>query len=135
MTTSEVEPTRKVEVDKDGYRFVELGDLESDWKHMREMIERRDTLDAAIARVRAFFEKKMAEADADGFMINGVRRVSYKKDATFPSAKFIEECPAIAAAYMTTKEVLDVAALKQHRPQDYANWRGRSFKSIQNPSA
>lgn len=124
-----------ITVDDDGNRFVELGHLDLAWNSYLKLLKQRAELDAAIERARTFFEGRMSRAEADGMTINGVKVVTYKQDATFPAARYAKENPGIAAAYMTTREVLDVAALKLHRPQDYNNWRGRSFKLVQSRGA
>lgn len=124
-----------VTVDEDGAKFVELGHQVVAWEAYLGLLKQRAEIDAAIDRARSFFERHMTAANADGMTINGVKAVTYKQDATFPAAKFAAENPGIAAAYMTTKAVLDVAALRKHRPQDYNNWRGRSFKIVQSRGA
>lgn len=128
--TTETVGNYTVAVDDDGTKFVELGHQTVAWEAYLGLLKQRDEIEAAIERARSFFEKHMTEAKVDGMMINGVKVVTYKQDATFPAAKFARENPGIAAAFMTTKEVLDVAALRQHRPQDYHNWRGRTFKIV-----
>lgn len=130
MTATTEATNYTVTVDKDGNKFVELGHLESPWTSYLNLLKQQAEIEAAIGRARAFFEKHMTDAKVDGMTINGVKVVTYKQDATFPAAKYAAENPGIAAAYMTTKTVLDVAALKRHRPHDYANWRGRSFKLV-----
>lgn len=116
-------------VDDEGY--VELGELERDWFFLEEMKKQVVVLEAGIKRAEAMFAEKMRATGADGFMINGVRRVSNKQDATFPWKKWAEANPGVAAAFMKTVEVIDVDAVKLHRPEEYKNWRGRSFKYIQ----
>lgn len=119
-----------VTTDDDGTKFVELGHQVVAWEAYLGLLKQRAEIDAAIDRARSFFERHMTDAKVDGMMINGRKVVTYKQDATFPAAKFAKENPGIAAAFMTTREVLDVAALRQHRPQDYDNWRGRTFKIV-----
>lgn len=119
----------KYVVDDEGY--VELGELERDWFFLEEMRKQVAVLEAGIKRAEDMFAKNMREAGADGFMINGVRRVSNKQDATFPAKKWADANPGVAAAFMKTVEVLDVEAVKLHRPEEYKQWRGRSFKYVQ----
>lgn len=131
MTTTETVGNYTVAVDESGTKFVELGHQTVAWEAYLGLLKQRAEIDAAIDRARAFFERHITEAKSDGMMMNGVPVVTYKQDATFPAAKFAKENPGIAAAFMTTKEVLDVAALRKHRPQDYDNWRGRRFLILQ----
>lgn len=120
---------KQYEVDVDG--FVELGHLERDWFFLEEMRKEKAKLEAAIAKVEAFLQGEMIAAKADGFKIHGVRRVTWRKDATFPAAKYAAANPAVAAAYTIMVPKLDVEALKRDRPEDYKHWRGRSFKFVQ----
>lgn len=119
----------KYEVDDEG--FVELGELERDWFFLEEMRKQVAVLEVGIKRAEAMFAAKMRETGADGFMINGVRRVSNKQDATFPAKKYAEANPTVAEAYTVMKPAFDLDLFKQHRPEEYQRWRGRSFKYVQ----
>lgn len=122
-------------LDKENYVALDADDRRRDevrqlWLHYLEV--RRE-----IQRLEA--EKKAAEAelkalmratnpDAQGAVIDGVKAFTAKPDSTFASAKFIEENPYLAAAYMVEKKVLDVDLLKKANPALYARYRAESFK-------
>lgn len=111
--------------------YVELGDLERDWFFLEEMRKQVAVLEAGIKRAEAMFAKRMRDAGADGFMINGVPRVMYKQNATFPAKKYAEANPEVAETYTVLKPVFDLDLFKQHRPEEYKQWRGFSFKYVQ----
>lgn len=125
----ESETIHTFEVDEDG--FVELGHLERDWFFLTEMRRQAQELAAGIERAEEMFQRTMLAAGATGFKINGVRKVTYKQDATFPVKKYTEAHPAVAEAYMVMKPAFDLQKFKEHRPTEYEQWRGRSFKFIQ----
>ena len=116
----------------DEHGFVELGHLERDWFFLQEMRNQLQTLQAAIEKCEAMFRAKVVEAGATGFKINDIRKVTYKQDSTFPTAKYAAANPHVASVYTTTKQVFDLEAFKQDRPEEYKQWRGRSFKYVQN---
>lgn len=124
----------KNKFDVDEHGFVELGELERDWFFLQKMRSELQTLQAAIGKCETMFQQRVVAAGATGFKINGVRKVTYKQDATFPVAKYTAENPHVASVYTTTKQVFDLETFKRDRPDEYARWRGRSFKYVQNGS-
>jgi hypothetical protein len=117
------------ELDDEG--FVEFGDLEDKFFYLEEMRKQRAALDAAIDRAEVFFKAAMKQAGATGFKINGVKKVSYKQDATFPVAKYVAANPHVAAVYTKMTPSFDIEAFKRDRHEEWLHWRGHSFKFIQ----
>lgn len=126
MTRAETEPVHQV--DEEG--FVELGELERDWFFLQEMRAQAEKLAVGIAKAEKMFQEKMREANATGLKIHGVKKVIYKKNATFPAAKFAAEHPGVAAAFMTKVDKFDTAAFREARPQEYQQWLGHTFKYV-----
>lgn len=116
---------------KDSNNFVELGHMERDYFYLQEMRNQLGVLEAAIKRCETAFKTAMEEAEADGFTIGGVPKISWKKDATFPVKKFTDANPHVAAVYVRKVEEFDLEAFKRERSAEYELWRGRSFKHIQ----
>lgn len=115
-------------LDKDG--FVELGHLEDQWLLLMALRKEADELKTRIEKGEAFFRAEMDLRGADGFMINGVRKVTYKQDATFPVAKYSAENPHVAEVYKIMKPAFDLEAFKRERPEEYKQWRSRSYKYV-----
>lgn len=120
---------KQYEVDEEGY--VELGHLERDWFFLEEMRKEKARLDAAIEKVEAFLQGEMTAAGADGFKIHGVKRVTWKQDATFPAAKYAAANPHVAEVYTVMVPKFDVETFKRDRPEEYKQWRGRRFSFVQ----
>jgi hypothetical protein len=117
------------EVDDDG--FVELREHGHSWHYLEAMRAERQRLDAAIERAEGFFRQKMKEAGATGLKIDGVRKVTFRPDATFPAAKYAAANPIVAAMYTVMKPAFDVERFKRDRPDEHQMWRGNSFKYVQ----
>lgn len=115
-------------VDEEG--FVELGELERDWFFLQQMRAEAEKLAVGIAKAEKMFQEKMLAANATGLKIHGVKKVIYKKNATFPAAKFAAEHPGVAAAFMKQVEKFDTAAFRAARPQEYERWLGHTFKYV-----
>lgn len=116
-------------VDDDG--FVELGHLEDRWLLLEALRREAAELAARIEKGEKFFREQMDLLKADGFTINGMRKVTYRQDATFPAAKYAAANPAVASVYTIMKPSFDLEAFKRDRPEEYKNWRSRSYKYVQ----
>lgn len=119
-----------VEVDESGY--ADFSDLAQWWETYQKLLVEAAEIEAKIKAVKTRFGDRMKKAGATGFKINGVPVVSYKKDATFPVAEYMKQNPHVAAQYMTQKLVFDTQTFKAHRPDEYAQWQGHSFKLVKN---
>jgi len=125
MTQATETPT----LDNDG--FVELGHLEGQWLLLLALRKEADELKTHIEKGEAFFKARMDEVGADGFTINGMKKISYKQDATFPVARYTAANPAVAAAYTKMTPAFDLEAFKRDRGNEYQSWRSRSYKYVQ----
>lgn len=117
-----------VEVDGDG--FADFSDLAEWWDKYRKLLDEKADIEAKLTAVKKRFGDRMQKAGATGFKIHGVPVVSYKKDATFPVAEYAKQNPHVYEVYLTQQPVFDLAAFKRERPDEYAQWRGSSFKLI-----
>lgn len=116
-------------LDKDG--FVELGHLEDQWLLLMALRKEAEELRVRIEKGEAFFKAQMDEVNADGFAINGIRKITYRQDATFPVARYTAENPYVAEVYTIMKPSFDLETFKRDRPEEYKQWRSRSYKYIQ----
>lgn len=115
-------------VDEEG--FADFTALEEHWGHLQRMLAEKAKLQAGIDKVEAFFAAEMARAGATGLSIGGVRRVVYKRNATFPKSKYAEANPHVYAAYQKQTTVFDWEAFKRDRPEEVKQWQGFSFKYV-----
>jgi histidyl-tRNA synthetase len=115
----------------DGDGFVELGHLEDQWLLLVALRKEVEDLRMRIDKGEQFFKDQMDLYGADGLMINGIRKVSYRQDATFPVARYSAENPHVAEVYKIMKPAFDLETFKRDRPEEYKQWRSRSYKYVQ----
>lgn len=117
-----------IEVDEDG--FADFSDLAEWWDKYRDLLAQKADVEAKLTAVKTRLGDRMRKAGASGFKIRGVPVVSYRKDATFPVAEYTKKNPHVAAVYSKLQPVFDLELFKRDRPDEYAEWRGHSFKLI-----
>lgn len=117
------------QLDENGY--LDLSDMERDFFYLEEMRKQKAALEAGIERCEKVFKDRMLAAGANGFTVNGVVKVIFKKNATFPVAKYCAANPVVAAVYQKTMLTFDVESFKRDRPQEYQMWQGHTFKYAQ----
>lgn len=113
----------------DGDGYLDLSDLRADWHYLLELCRQKVLIEEAIKAYEAKFKAPVeAVTGAIGFKVDGLPAATWKKDGTFPTAKYVAANPHVFEAYKTTKEVFDVDTFKKHRPDEYNQWRASSLK-------
>ena len=111
MTSTEIPTT----VDADGN--VALDHMRAQWHFLEQLRAEREMIDLRIKQTEEQFQAAMRAANATGFTIDGLPKVTFKQNGTFASSVFKETEPAIFAAYQIPTTKLDLAALKRDRPE------------------
>lgn len=114
----------------EGVDYADLADMRSRIEHLMYLRKQKALITAAIDTIEAEIQEAILASAADGATLDGVPVFTYKQDGTFPFAKYAAANPHIAAQCMETKEVFSVERLKHLFPQEYINWRPRSFKAV-----
>lgn len=123
--TGTIETGNIAALDEEG--FVALDDLRNDWEDLERMRLDYELLAARIKDKEAAFAARMRAANADGFTIGGVKKVTFKANGTFASKVFAEAEPAIFAAYQIPSTKLDTVALKRDKPELVAKYTPRRW--------
>lgn len=95
-------------------------------KRRKTLRERIEELDTELTTVEN--QMRLISEDAEVAKCGAATAWSWKQNGNFAERRFRTEQPAVAAEYLTTKQVVDVDRLKDDHPDLYRQYRARVLR-------